>query len=247
MKVLQAIIISLLAVGCATEGEAEQKYLVGGGGDIQNPDYTPMQDGGECATVCPAGEQGAPGEPGAPGAQGVPGTDGVDGSSCSVTQDSNNATVSCTDGTSATLEGGVGVPGPAGPQGPMGPAGPAGAPGSPGPAGAMGAVGPAGSEGPAGADGQNGSDGLLTAGMLYTTLGQSFINSGNTYNWVHAECDEGDFAIGGGCSNANYAAKGSLPMLDPDDPAGAPLGWSCDFPGIAGNSSARAICVDVTP
>ncbi len=238
MKALHVIIIALFTMGCSTEGE----YLP----DVDDPTTSSISqgsapgtetmaedDGENCSTMCSTV------------ADGMPGTDGRDGSSCSVTQDGDAATISCDDGTSATLVSGVdgadgvdgegiGIPGPQGPKGGIGDVGPAGAS----------TVGPRGPVGSSGSDGVDGSNGVLTADMIYTRVGFKFINSGSTYNQVYAVCDEGDFAISGGCTNNTVAHMGSIPTDDPDNSGGAPIGWTCGFPGTAGNSTAWAVCVD---
>ena len=239
MKVLQAIIISLFAAGCATDGGTTTREDIDvpaeDGGDAGgSPGNVIMGDGdGDlcAATMCPAGEQGP---------QGLPGVDGINGSSCSVTQEGDNATVSCSDGTTATIEGGAGVPGP------MGTPGAAGAVGPQGPAGPAGAsvVGPQGPTGPAGPAGTNGS---FSTANIYSVEDQ--LDSGGA--WGDAMCDTGDIAISGGCNLFGISAQlqFSAPFQDPAATFGdssPPVGWSCRWNGAVGGSGvAYALCVDV--
>lgn len=235
--------VALMAGACANEPEESGSGTMSGvdSGDMPGLDYQPMQDdGGECMTVCPAGEQG------------IPGTDGIDGSSCSVTQNGDSATISCSDGTMATVANGQngddgrdgvdGVDGTAlpGPAGPQGPAGPTGATGPQGP------VGPQGEPGEDGTDGDDGQDGIFDLSMMYQ---RAVVGNGQH---TIAQCDEGDVAIGGFCSiistNGNQSLKAVGFVGDPEN-TDVPIAWQCSQPGgaVFDSKTAQVFCIDLTP
>ena len=138
----------------------------------------------------------------------------------------------------------VGPQGPAGPAGasitgPQGPAGPAGASivGPQGPAGDVGPAGPKGDRGDVGPQGPTGPAGTLGGSTIRTVSGAPGVGI------VQAECDAGEFAVGGGgmSSNSNKFILKSIPVLNG---SGQASGWILEMTAAGQDiTTAYVVCV----
>ena len=242
MKYIIAMVVLVILTGCGADGSealpapsspALPQATGGAGGGL-----APTGTGGTITDACTC-------------------VDGAPGTSCSVQQTATGATIACTDGTIASLiHGQRGERGERGETGAVGAVGPAST--VPGPRGEPGEsiVGPRGEPGSDGADGQDGADGVIDSGRVYVVseTAAGYLSQG--YKAVSALCDEGDFAISGGCYHSGGASMARLRWSVPTDetgfelvPAGgaagpAPSGWKCMYDvSTTVYVSATAVCV----
>ncbi len=189
----------------------------------------------------PQGEVGPQGEPGPPGPVGEAGPAGPQGEQGM-----------------PGLQGEAGPPGPQGEQGMQGPQGEAGLPGPPGVQGIPGSQGPQGEQGEQGNRGPRGFRGLQgppgppgPSGLIgyYYREVQEEIQHSQVYTTLVAECDPGDYAVGGGFG-----------IIDPTDtvrvlhdkPTLNHQGWQVVFKSngllpLPWFGRANVVCSDVTP